>query len=508
MRYAHTVEAVRKAEGELMARLPDGTLMQRAARGLSAICARMLPRVYGSRVVLLVGSGDNGGDALYAGTILARRGAAVRAVLTGSRVHEAGLAALRAAGGRTIAVRGQEGGAPEGSAGAVGAPISEAAAEIAAADLIIDGLVGIGGRGGLREPHAAIAALASAAAAPVVAVDLPSGIDADTGTVDGTAVRADVTVTFGTHKAGLFIDPGAERAGVVEFVDIGLESELPAARVECPQTEDIARLLPAPGGDSDKYRRGVLAIAAGSARYRGAAVLTVGGALRGGIGMVRYAGQRDAVDEVLRSWPETVASVLDPLDPVNGLPNRVAAWVIGPGRGLYPAAMMELAWVLSKELPVLVDADALTLVGRNPEVVRERQAPTLLTPHTGELTRLLPGTDRADVEARRLEYATRAAEEYGCTVLLKGSTTIVAEPGRPAVVNPTGTPLLATAGSGDVLSGLIGSLLAGGLTPREAALCGAYLHGLAARVANNGAPVSASDLLEALPRAIQAVRRP
>nr|WP_221308257.1 NAD(P)H-hydrate dehydratase [Nocardiopsis mwathae] len=489
-----------------MARLPNGALMQRAARGLAAVCVRMLPRVYGSRVVLLVGGGDNGGDALYAGAFLARRGAAVRVVSAGSRVHEQGLAELRAAGGRAIAV-GDGGGRTRGGPGLRHVPIAEAAVEISAADLIIDGLVGIGGHGGLREPHAAVAALAGAATAPVVAVDLPSGIDADTGAVGGAAVRADVTVTFGTHKPGLFVDPGAERAGVVEFVDIGIGAELPAARVESPQAEDIATLLPHVGAEADKYRRGVLAIAAGSTRYRGAGVLAVGGALRGGVGMVRYAGHQDAVDEVLHSWPEAVTSVLDPLDPVNGLPDRVSAWVIGPGRGLYPAATMELARVLGTGLPVLVDADAITLLASDPRMVRERAAPTLLTPHAGELTRLLPGTDRADVEARRLEHATRAAEEYGCTVLLKGSTTVIAEPGRPAVVNPTGTPLLATAGSGDVLAGLIGSLLAGGLAPREAAVCGAYLHGLAARLANDGAPVAASDLLSALPRAIREVRR-
>ncbi|MFC4563544.1 NAD(P)H-hydrate dehydratase [Nocardiopsis mangrovi] len=494
MRQAHTVDTVRAAENRLMARLPDGALMRRAAGALATVCSRMLPRVYGARVVLLVGSGDNGGDALYAGTNLARRGASVRAVLAGSRVHEAGLAALRGAGGRALSVRGEEEQAR-----------ADAEAEIAAADLIVDGLLGIGGRGGLRAPHSALAACAEGASAPVVAVDLPSGIDADTGAVEGAAVRADVTVTFGTHKPGLFVDPGAERAGVVEFADIGLGPELPFARLEVPQAADIAALLPSPGREADKYRRGVLGVAAGSQRYRGAAVLTVGGALRGGVGMVRYAGHADAVTEVLHHWPETVASELDPVDPLAALPGRVAAWVIGPGRGLHPMSVLELEAVLDTALPVLVDADALTLVARSPDLVRARTAPTLLTPHAGEMSRLLRGTDRAAIEAGRLEHATRAAEEYGCTVLLKGSTTVVAEPGRPAVANPTGTSLLATAGSGDVLAGLTGALLSGGLAPREAAVCGAYLHGLAARLAHDGAPISASDLVPAIPEAIGTV---
>ncbi|GAB3211637.1 NAD(P)H-hydrate dehydratase [Marinactinospora thermotolerans] len=486
MREAHTVDTVRRAEGALMARLPEGALMRRAAAGLAAVAARMLPRVYGARVALLVGGGDNGGDALYAGATLARRGAAVRAVPAGPRVHEAGLAALRAAGGRLVGAE-------------------EAEGEISAADLVIDGLVGIGGRGGLRASHAVLAGYATRSGAPVLAVDLPSGVDADTGAVEGEAVHADVTVTFGTHKPGLFVDPGAGHAGVVEFVDIGLGPELPAPRLCAPRADDIAALLPRPGVESDKYRRGVLAVAAGSGRYRGAAVLAVGGALRAGVGMVRYIGQESVAAEVIRHWPEAVASVLEPTDPAGRLPTHVGAWVIGPGRGLHPAAEVELETVLAGDRPVLVDADAITLLGRRPHLVRDRTAPTLLTPHAGELARLLPGTERDDIEARRLEHATRAAEEYGCTVLLKGSTTVIAEPGAPAVANPTGTPLLATAGSGDVLSGLSGALLAGGLTPGAAAMCGAFLHGLAGRLAHDGAPVSASDLIGAIPAAVRLV---
>ncbi|TDQ51437.1 NAD(P)H-hydrate dehydratase [Actinorugispora endophytica] len=489
MRRAHTVDVVRKAEEALMARLPKGALMRRAAAGLAAVCARMLPRVYGARVVLLVGSGDNGGDALFAGAVLARRGAAVAAVPAGRSAHRGGLTALRAAGGRLL-------------------DPAEADAELARADIVVDGLVGIGVRGALREPYARLAALAEAVSAPVVAVDLPSGVDADTGAVEGVCVRADVTVTFGTHKPGLFVDPGAARAGVVEFADIGLTPELPAPRVVSPQAADIAALLPRPTPESDKYRRGVLGLAAGSDRYRGAAVLAAGGALRTGVGMLRYVGQPEAATEVVRRWPEAVVSALDPTDPVGHLPSRVSAWVIGPGRGLHPTAVMELEAVLATDLPVLVDADAVTLLAKRPHLVSGRRAPTLLTPHAGELARLLPGTERADVEARRLDHVTRAAGEYGCTVLLKGSTTLVAEPGEPVVSNPTGTPLLATAGSGDVLAGVAGALLASGLSPWEAATCAAYLHGLAARRARDGAAVSASDLFDALPGALLSVLAP
>ena len=252
MRQAHEVAVVRAAEAALMARLREGTLMQRAAAGLAATCCRLLGRVYGARVVLLVGSGDNGGDALYAGALLARRGAAVSAVLLGSRAHEAGLAALRAAGGR------------------VASP-----AVLREADLVLDGIVGIGGKGALRDDAASAVASISPAAL-VVAVDVPSGVDADTGEVQGAAVRADVTVTFGTWKPGLLIDPGAHHAGVLELVDIGLAPHLPSSGLTALQNADVAALLPRPHVESDKYRRGVVGIVAGSRAYTGAAVLSVG----------------------------------------------------------------------------------------------------------------------------------------------------------------------------------------------------------------------------------------
>ncbi|WP_306368292.1 NAD(P)H-hydrate dehydratase [Nocardiopsis sp. CC223A] len=488
MRYAHTADVVREAEDALMARLPEGALMRRAATGLAVECARLLPRVYGSRIVLLVGAGDNGGDALYAGAALAARGAAVRAVPAGGRTHEGGLSALRSAGGRVV-------------------PPASAEDALFDADLIIDGLLGIGGRGGLRPPFATLAVLAANAPAPVVAVDLPSGVDADTGEVAGAAVRADATVTFGTYKPGLLVDPGASHAGRVRLVDIGLRPELPGPALLSFDDTDVAALLPVPGPESDKYRRGVLAVRAGSAPYRGAAVLTVGGALRTGAGMVRYAGCQAAVDQVLARWPEVVAEAVDPLSSTRLDPGRAAAVVIGPGRGIRPGNADELHVVLESDLPVLADADAITVLARGPllDLVRERTASTLLTPHAGELARLL-GTEREAVEAHRLEHVTRAARELDCTVLLKGSTTLVAHPGSPVVANITGTPLLATAGSGDVLSGIIGALMAVGLPATEAAACGAHLHGRAATLVHRGAPISASDLLDGIPAALLAIR--
>lgn len=476
MRTAYSVETVRAAERELMARLPEGALMQRAAAGLAAACADLLGRVYGSRVVLLVGSGDNGGDALYAGARLARRGAGVTAVLLArpGRTHSGGLAALLRAGGRVAA----DGAAEEA---------------VERADLVVDGIVGIGGKGGLRPDAQALAGAVERSRAVVVAVDLPSGVEADTGEVRGAALRADLTVTFGTHKPGLLVDPAREYAGSVRLVDIGLELP-PDADLEALQHADVARLLPLPAAESDKYRRGVVGIAAGSARYPGAAVLAVSGALRGGAGAVRYVGP--AAQAVIARFPETLVSDQGPAKA-----GRVQAWVVGPGAGDDAATVAE---VLSTEVPVLLDADGLRLAGRN--AVRGRTAPTLMTPHAGEAAALL-GVPREEVEGARLASARELAAVYRATVLLKGSTTLVADSGGGAVrVNATGTGWLATAGSGDVLSGLAGSLLAAGLSASDAGSVAAYLHGLAGRFAADGAPAGAHDVADRIPEAWRDVR--
>ncbi|MEV4468631.1 NAD(P)H-hydrate dehydratase [Nonomuraea salmonea] len=478
MKTAYTADQIRQAEQALMARLPDGTLMQRAAAGLAAVCADLLGRVYGSRVVLLTGSGDNGGDALYAGQRLARRGARVGVVAAGSKTHEAGLRALLDAGGRVV----------DRSA-------------IDEADLIIDGLVGIGVSGALREPYAELAQQAAAARGQVVAVDVPSGVDASTGRVEGAAVRARVTVTMGAYKTGLLVDPGAAHTGRVELVDIGLGPYLPDPDVAALTDADLDVLLPRPGNESDKYRRGVLGVAAGGDLFTGAAVLAVGGALRGGAGMVRYAGRPAPVAQVRSHWPESVVTELD--EPSITRVGRVQAWVLGPGLGTDDWAHELAAEVLASDVPVLVDADALTLVARDRSLLW-RNAPVLITPHAGELARLLRA-DRDAIEAARLEHARRAAAELGVTVLLKGSTTVVAEDARPVRVNPTGTSWLATGGTGDVLAGLAGALLAQGLSCYDAASCGAYLHGVAGRLAAEGAPLAAGDVATALPRAIRAV---
>ena len=492
MRVAHDVRAVRAAEQRAMGRLGDGVLMQRAAAGLGAIAASAIGRVYGARVVVLAGVGDNGGDALYAGALLARRGARVDVLLVDrDRVHAGGLEAVGRAGGR----------------------VGTDPRVTAAADLVLDGLLGIGGTGGLR-PEAAALVEHLGAASIVVAVDLPSGVDADTGEVAGLAVRADLTVTFGAYKPGLLVDPGAGHAGVVVLGDIGLSDDDfgssgqdGGASARAWQTVDLRDRLPRPTAESDKYARGVVGVLAGSATYSGAAVLAVGGALRGGAGMVRAVSEPQVATAVRHAWPEAVITELggddDPRDA-----GRVQAWVAGPGIGTDAVADLRLDAVLGSDVPVLVDADGLTVLANRAVWPIDRAAPTLLTPHAGELARLL-GVDRGEVESRRVAYVRQAADELGATVLLKGSTTVICAPGERCVtVNTVGTPALATAGSGDVLAGLIGALLAAGMPVADAAVAGAYLHGMAGRLAAAGAPITAGQVLAALPAAYEHVLAP
>lgn len=471
MRTAYDVDQVRAAEEPLLKSLPDGTLMQRAATALARRCAALLGNVYGARVVVLAGRGNNGGDATLAGKQLARRGARVDLVHTSESVN-----------------------------------IEDLQAFLAAADLVIDGMVGIGGSGGLRGEAAAVAEQLAGVGAVVVAVDVPSGVDASTGEVPGPAVRADVTVTFGALKAGLVVAPGADHAGTVEVVDIGLS--LPDAEVTLLDAPDVASLIPAPEGETDKYRRGVLGVVAGSDQYTGAAVLAVGGALGAGAGMVRFAGVAHPAELVRQRWPEVVVTVVSPGDGAAVLDaGRVQAWVIGSGLGTDDAATELVRAVLGADVPVLVDADAITIVGEHREWLRARSAPTVLTPHAGEFARLM-SIDRDEVEACRLSLARAAARDLGVTVLLKGSTTVIADPTGAVRVNTADTPYLATAGSGDVLSGICGALLAGGLSPLDAASAGAFLHGMAGLTAASvpAAPVTAVDLVTHLPAAIRTVR--
>ncbi|TJZ81656.1 NAD(P)H-hydrate dehydratase [Rhodococcus oryzae] len=481
MRDYFTADEVRAAEAPLLAALPDGALMRRAAYGLTAVVASELRSrtggVAGRRVTLLVGSGDNGGDALWAGAMLRRRGVAVRAVLLDpDRVHAAGLAALRAVGGRVE----------------VGAD-----ADLGDPDLVVDGIVGISGRGPLRP---AAAALVARVGAPIVAVDLPSGVDPDTGVTAGPAVTASVTVAFGALKPVHAL--AAAHCGRVELVDIGLD--LPDASVRTPTAAEVGARWPMPGPADDKYSQGVVGVIAGSARYPGAGVLCAGAAVTATSGMVRYAGT--AAPQVLSRWPEVVA--VDGFDAAG----RVQAWVVGPGMGVDEEALTVLRAVLGTDLPVLVDADALTLVAAEPGLVAGRSAPTLLTPHAGEFARLTGrGSASQRLAADRVAATRGLAAEWGTSVLLKGRCTVVADPDGSVLLNEAGGSAAATAGAGDVLSGVIGALMSTGLAPLTSAAMGARAHSLAANLAagqgsGTAAPISADALLCQVRAAVRVLR--
>ncbi|MGM1060969.1 NAD(P)H-hydrate dehydratase [Saccharothrix sp. Mg75] len=462
MRGLWTTARVREAEERVLAVVPPGALMRRAAFGVAVVAAELLAGR--RRVGLLVGAGNNGGDALWAGYYLRKRGVAVSAVLLSpSRAHAEGLAAFRRAGGRVVDRLG---------------PV----------DLVVDGIVGLSARGPLR-PDAAehVAALD----APVLAVDLPSGVDPDTGHVAGPAVRAHTTVTFGCLKP---VHALAD-CGDVRLVDIGLTGELHGPDLLELDAEDVGAAWPVPGPDSDKYTQGVTGVAAGSSTYPGAAVLSTGAAVLATSGMVRYAGA--AAGAVRAHWPEAICtgSITDA--------GRVQAWVVGPGLGTGLGSEQVLRTVLEAGVPVCADADAITMLANNPDLwdARDPGTPLVLTPHDREYERLA-----GPVGEDRVAAARRAAEKFDAVVLLKGRTTVIASPDGRTLVNRAPDSWAATAGSGDVLSGILGSLLAAGLDPPLAAASAAHLHARAATLAAANAPVPASALLHAVPDAIRTLR--
>lgn len=484
-----SVSDIRAAEAPLIQAEPaeSNALMRQAAHAVAAVAAR-LPLGVSPRVALLVGSGGNGGDALYAGAELARGGAAVDAVLLGrgGRVHERGLATFRGAGGT---VRTQLAGGY---------------------DLVIDGILGIGGSG----PISAEADRALHQAGPdalVLAVDVPSGVVAQTGEVCEPHVVADVTVTFGGLRPAhalawecgevVLADPRAEAAGLdmserfAEFTPTMRTTRVNPGPVGLPVDPSPVASMPtlAPGPGDNKYSFGAVGVHAGSADYPGAGLLATRGALRATSSMVRFVpATPDAARLVIGAFPEVVP------DPKGT--GTVQAAVVGPGRGTDASAERELGELLRSQLPLVIDADALTVLARNPELraaVGKRASASVLTPHAGEFARF-GAPDPASL-----------ARELGCIVLLKGRITQITDGARTWTVN-AGCSWAATPGSGDVLSGVLGALLArprDRQDPFDSVLLGAVLHAraaaLAAQLPGSGpAPTTASAIADALPGAI------
>ena len=492
-----SAEAIRAAEAPALA--AGEPLMRQAAAAVADVVREQLPPSgedpgMDPMVLVLVGGGNNGGDGLFAAADLGAT-TEVIVVVTRDGVHADGLAAARAAGVDVLDLSGAD---------ADWDSLVEAAER---SDLWVDALAGIGVSGPLRgatgEVVARLRELAEAAPVPpvIVAVDLPSGVDADTGAVGGPVLAADVTVTFGGAKAGLLLPPGEGLCGDVRTVPLGLEEALAAqpATVARLLDADVADLWPVPEADAQKYTRGVVGVLAGSQAYPGAAVLCTGAAIRTGCGMARYLGPRRAEDLVLARWPEVVTAA-----------GRVQSYVVGPGVGSDDEARRAelreaISEAVSDGLGLVVDAGALDLL---PAAAAVRAARVVLTPHAGELAGLLGGlgesVERSDIEAAPRHWAARAAELTGATVLAKGPTTVIVSPDGETYSQADGTGWLATAGSGDVLAGILGALLAGlpDVPVARVAALAALVHGRAGRQASGGGPIVATDIIDALPATI------
>ncbi|MFC7376063.1 MULTISPECIES: NAD(P)H-hydrate dehydratase [unclassified Brachybacterium] len=517
----YTAQEVREAEQPLLS--AGQPLMLRAARALADRVRERLeagadgepdsPEPHretpvGPRVLVLAGRGSNGGDGLHAAAMLRRDGIAAEAIATADGVHAEGAAALRDAGGTIHSLA-------ESSA-------DDLRQVIAGAGLVLDAILGIGGR---PEIPAALEPLLEAVRAeqvPVIAVDVPSFVDATSGRAAPGALAASETVTFGAVKAGLLLPGAAHLTGTLHPVDLGLGEHLPARpAAERLEDSDLRALWPRPERDATKYSRGVVAVVAGSPRFPGAAVLTCSGAARAGAGMVRCVAPQSVLDLVLQTRPEVVGQPTDTVD-LEEI-GRTDALVVGSGiGGEDPRARAGLD-VLSHDIDHagehgkdrdgdggagglergVIDAGGLAAMTAEHRFGSD----VVLTPHRGEAERL---ADRLGIgtDLPGPELAAALAGATGATVLLKGAVTLVAPgDGGPLRAQDDATSQLATAGTGDVLAGVIGTLLAAGLPGPDAAALGAMLHGRAGRLASRDGlrPLVALDVADHLPAALGAI---
>ena len=473
--------------------VPSLDLMERAGEGLARVTAAVAGE---GPIRVVVGKGNNGGDGLVVARLLRIDGYEVDVLAAGDPAELRGdaLANLERLPGAP-----PEPFAPERLAGAGG---------------VVDALLGTGFSGAPREPVASAIAAINAQQAPVVACDVPSGVDASTGEVEGEAVRAVATATFHASKVGLHVHPGKAHSGRVEVVEIGVPRGAPGAERVGLISERVLDLFPHRGQEGSKFTSGVLVVAGGSLGLTGAPTMAARSAQRAGAGYVQVAVPASIqpsidlrlLEQMSRGLPDadgfhTPAGV----EVVEEMAQRAGAVALGPGLGRAESAQDFARGVASRvQTPLLVDADGLNAHAGRLELLRERSAPTVLTPHEGELGRLLERPS-SEIAAHRLAAVREAAERSGAVVLLKGDDTLVALPGGETAVNPGGTPALATAGTGDVLSGLIGSLLAKGLGAFEAACLGALAHTLAGRAAAERVGtdhVMAGDVIDALPHGL------
>jgi hydroxyethylthiazole kinase-like uncharacterized protein yjeF len=423
-------------------------LMERAGAAVAKEAMRAFPRA--RRFAVVCGGGSNGGDGRIAARVL----------------REAGRDAIETT-------------------------------DLDGADVVVDALFGTGFHGEPRPEAAELIERMNNAGRPIVSVDIPSGVDGSTGEIATVAVKAALTVTFHGRKVGLVVAPGRFQAGRVAVADIGLE---PIATEAHRATESVLRDVPRRAPHDSKYTVGRVLVVGGSTGMTGAVCLAAEAALRADAGYVTVAVPRDVLSVVEVRLLEPVKLGFGPegaVDEILAVENRADALAVGPGLGREPHILGLVQELLARStLPAVVDADAL--FGLEPVA---REAPTVLTPHSGELARLL-GETAADVNAHRLDAARRAAERFSAVVVLKGADTIVVGPRGGPIVCDLAPPSLATAGSGDVLTGVIAAFLAKGIDPLLAAAAGAVAHGIAASLAPAQAGLIASDVVAALPRAL------
>jgi len=483
------------------------SLMERAGWAVARAVVEAAGGAYGRRAVVVCGKGNNGGDGLVAARYLDRWGMGMTAVLLGRPSASAGPAATNLrrfadAGGRIV---------EHGT--------DRLRRELDRADVVVDALFGTGFRGAPDgEPLEAIRAMASCDAA-VVAVDIPSGVNGETGAVARDAVVADVTVSFGTLKPGVVLFPGAAHAGEVRVADIGFPPDLIRSDLGLVEPEDAAALLPVRAAEANKRSTGVVLVVAGSRAMTGAGVLTARAAYRAGAGLVTLAVPESALatakaaltEATFLPLPETEGGGVSE-DAWGALAERfdaVHALAVGPGLGRDPAtSALVRRLVAESPVPFVLDADGLNaFAGRGDDLAR-RASDCVVTPHDGEFARLT-GAAVDEVREDRIGHARKASSAFGCAVLLKGPRTIVAEPSGRARVNATGGPALATGGTGDVLTGAAAAFVARRLSPADAAVLAAFVHGVAGELAGaeSGEGAIASDVLERLPAAVDALRR-
>ncbi len=528
---AYTGASVRAAEQPLLDTGYGDILMRRAALGLSRVCETHLRRanrkglLSGTTAIILVGSGNNGGDGLWAGSFLRRAGVMVTAILTGSKAHPEGLKALRALGGSVVRLEGQdEASTPDvkvdpSIAGFHTVDRGQALSKLTSAHLVIDAMLGTGASGGLRGEAASLVAdfkkfqRTSPTGPRIVACDVVSGVDADTGEAPEPVLKAHATVTFGAAKVAHVVAPGEQASGQLTIIPIGIEDRLENPSVFRLEAKDILAAWPRPTATDTKYTRGVLGVVAGTPMYPGAAIMSTNAAVNAGAGMVRFLGDATTRGMVLNASPEVVCSDDQPWDV------HVQAWLAGPGVANDESQSARVQAVVEAEEPAVLDAGALTLAA---QAVADGKlgAHKILTPHAGELEQVFEwlkgfgvtddAPDRARIEAAPVHWAREAARLTGATVLLKGATTIVASPGsevggvdQVCLSIGQASPWLATAGSGDTLAGILGTVVAhvsehpDALRPlgewargdgrwAAAAALGAGVHALASRVDGDG----------------------